>query len=85
MTAAAQSEPHRGLTRIAAIGEPERLYGLAFAGVRVLAAEDPQAAQAAWRSLPPEIGLVILTRAAHTALGAELPGRDGLLWAVVPT
>ncbi|HYB22615.1 MAG TPA: hypothetical protein VED41_02380 [Solirubrobacteraceae bacterium] len=76
-----------GTLRIAALGERERVRGFAFAGVHLAAAEDADAARAAWRSLPGDVGLVILTRDAHAALAAELaassPGEQRL-WVVMP-
>jgi vacuolar-type H+-ATPase subunit F/Vma7 len=71
------------MSRIAAIGESERVRGFAFAGVHVAAAEDPRAAQAAWRTLPSDVALVILTPAAHAALHAELDADEPRLWAVM--
>ena len=85
MNALGARSARAGTSRIAAVGESERLRGFAFAGVHVVAAEDAdEAARAAWRSLPPESGLVILTRAAHAALADELPGPDERLWVVMP-
>jgi len=72
------------VSRIAAIGERERVRGFAFAGVHVAAAEEPQAARAAWRALPADVALVILTPAARSALQAELDASEQLLCAVMP-
>ncbi|MEU5644468.1 V-type ATP synthase subunit F [Streptomyces milbemycinicus] len=55
--------------RVAAVGERTRVAGLALTGVTVVAAEDPHTAREAWRSLPPDVTLVILTPAAADALG----------------
>lgn len=74
-----------GASRIAAIGESERLRGFAFAGIHVAPADDDDGARAAWRSLPPETGLVILTAAAREALADELYRPDERLWVVIPT
>lgn len=61
--------------RIAAIGERVRVAGLALAGVRVLTAEGPDAVRAAWRDLPYDVELVILTPSAARALDlADSPG-----------
>jgi len=60
------------MSTIAAIGEPERIAGFAFAGVQVCAAEDPDAARAAWRALPEQVALLILTPTAHAALRDDL-------------
>jgi vacuolar-type H+-ATPase subunit F/Vma7 len=72
------------VTRAAAIGEDVRLAGYALAGVEVLSAEDAAAAVAAWDRLPGDVACLILTPAAHTALGERLAERPQLIWAVVP-
>ncbi|MGO8906546.1 MAG: V-type ATP synthase subunit F [Solirubrobacteraceae bacterium] len=72
------------MSRIAAIGERERVRGFSFAGVHVAAAEDAQQAQAAWRALPADVALLILTPAARSALRAELDESEQLLHAVMP-
>ena len=59
---------------ICAIGEAERIRAYALAGVQLGVADDADAARAAWRGLGPDVGLVILTPAAHSALAAE--GQD---------
>ena len=63
----------KAMSAVAAIGERERVRGFAFAGVHVGAAEDPEAARAAWRALPADVALLILTPAAHAALRASSP------------
>lgn len=70
--------------RIAALGERERLRGFAFAGVHLAAAEDAPAVRAAWQALPDDVGLVILTAAAHAALAGELAAREERLWVTMP-
>ena len=73
------------MSRIAAIGERERLRGFALAGVDVAVAEDPAAARAAWEALAPDTALVIMTPASHAALAAsELDPRGERLWVVMP-
>ncbi|GAA1510052.1 hypothetical protein GCM10009677_48720 [Sphaerisporangium rubeum] len=54
---------------VAAIGEPGRLACLALAGAVVLPARDPEGVRAAWRSLPEDIEVVILTAWAAEVLG----------------
>jgi len=72
------------MSGIAAIGERELVGAFAFAGVDVTVA-DGAAAGAAWRALPEEVALVILSPAAHAALEAEgLDRRDRRLWVVMP-
>lgn len=71
--------------RVAALGEGEHLHGFAFAGVHIAAAENADAARRAWRSLPSDVGLVILTHAAREALTDELlREREYRLWVVMP-
>lgn len=70
------------MSRVVAIGERERLRGLALAGVGVLRADDPDAVRAAWTALPADVGLVILTVAARAAL--PLGERTERLWVVMP-
>ncbi|MEU1273747.1 hypothetical protein [Streptomyces sp. NPDC005799] len=70
--------------RVAAIGERRRVSGLATAGVVVLPAEDPESARSVWRELPADVGLVILTPAAATALGPGLLDAEEPLTAVMP-
>jgi vacuolar-type H+-ATPase subunit F/Vma7 len=73
------------VTRVVAIGETERLRGFAFAGVDLIAAEDPAAARAAWQGLRPDVALVILTAGARAALGSDdLDPAGQRLWVVMP-
>ncbi len=72
------------MSRIAAIGERERVRGFAFAGVHVAEAEDAQGARAAWRALPDDVALVILTPAARSALQVEIDASERLLCAEMP-
>jgi len=73
------------MSAIVAIGERERVRGFSFAGVSVTAADDGDAVRAAWRQLPGDVGLVILTPSAHAVLIAEgLHPRDERLWVVMP-
>ncbi|MEU9390323.1 hypothetical protein AB0D86_10000 [Streptomyces sp. NPDC048324] len=69
---------------IAAIGEPLRILGLASAGVLLRPAEGPDAARDAWRDLPPDVDLVLLTPAAAGALGPEAVDGQEPLVAVMP-
>lgn len=73
------------MSQIVAIGESERLRGFALVGVDLAVAEDAAGARAAWHALAGDVGLVILTAAAHTALGPdELDRRRQRLWVVIP-
>lgn len=66
---------------VAAIGAPALVRGFALAGALVLAAEQPDDVQRAWRSVPEEVGLVLLTAAAAQALDEEL--RSERVWPLV--
>lgn len=66
---------------LVAIGESRRMRGFALAGVIVMAAEDAAAVREAWRAVPGDAEVVILTPAAAAALAdrSETP-----LTAVLP-
>jgi len=72
------------MSLVAAIGEPERVRGLRFAGVTVLEAPDAAAAREAWRALGRETSVVILTEQAQAALARELDEPGRMIWAVMP-
>jgi vacuolar-type H+-ATPase subunit F/Vma7 len=63
--------------RVAAIGAEVAVQGFGLAGALVLAADGPDEVRAAWRSLPADVTVVILTGDAVAALpdlaGAALP------------
>ena len=69
---------------VAALGARTEVVGFALAGAHVLAADDADAVRAAWRCLPPGVGVVLLTPSAAAALAEELAGAQGLLTAVIP-
>ena len=71
------------MSRAAVIGEAVRVQGYALAGAVVYPAEDADQARAAWRSLPPDIAVVVLTARAAAWLG-EAQRRDGVLPVVMP-
>jgi vacuolar-type H+-ATPase subunit F/Vma7 len=72
------------MARAAVIGEATRTGGYAMAGAIVLVAENSDEAQTAWRSLPADIAVLVLTAQAAAWLGeAPQPGRDVLV-AVMP-
>ena len=68
---------------IAALGEGARIEGFALAGVLLRPAEDPAAVRSAWRELPQEVVVVILTEAAALALGSTAVESRGYPVAVV--
>jgi vacuolar-type H+-ATPase subunit F/Vma7 len=72
------------VSRIAAIGESALLDGYGLVGVRVHPAEDPAAALRAWEEVGADVGLLLLTPRAESALASELAGAHELVWAVVP-
>jgi vacuolar-type H+-ATPase subunit F/Vma7 len=71
------------VSRAAVIGEAVRVQGYALAGAVVYPAEDADQARAAWRSLPPDTAVVVLTARAAAWLG-EAQRRDGVLAVVMP-
>jgi hypothetical protein len=83
------------MSRVAVIGEEARVRGFLLAGALVFPAEDAAGARAAWRALPPDVAVTVLTsRAAGwlrnvTGGGAAgppdgLPRRPGVLLVVMP-
>jgi vacuolar-type H+-ATPase subunit F/Vma7 len=71
------------MSRAAVIGEAMRVEGYALAGAVVYPAENADQAHAAWRSLPSDIAVVVLTARAAAWLG-EAPRRAGVLPVVMP-
>jgi vacuolar-type H+-ATPase subunit F/Vma7 len=59
---------------VAVIGEEVRVRGFGLAGAHVLPADRPEQVREAWRGLPDDVSLVILTGAAVAALGDLDPG-----------
>jgi vacuolar-type H+-ATPase subunit F/Vma7 len=60
--------------RVAAIGERIHVEGFALAGAVACPAENPDEVLAAWRSLPPDVAVVILTPAAAGTITEPEPG-----------
>lgn len=69
--------------RVAVLGAPMDVQGFALAGAVVVAAGDDSAVRSAWRDLPDDVSVVVLTRDAAVAV-ADLPPRPGLLTVVMP-
>ena len=67
-----------------ALGEERRVLGFALAAVDMVVAEDAAAAVAAWRDLPTDAAVLILTPMAHAALAGRLAERPRLLHVVLP-
>jgi vacuolar-type H+-ATPase subunit F/Vma7 len=68
---------------VAAIGTDVAVQGFGLAGALILAADGPDEVRAAWRSLPADVAVVILTREAATAV-PDLAGVGLPLAVVVP-
>ena len=72
------------MSAVVAIGEKHRVEGFVLAGVRVFPAEDPDEVRRVFADLDHDVGLIILTPAAASALEAEGVDRPRLLRAVLP-
>jgi len=72
------------VARAAVVGESSRVQGYALAGAVVYPAEDEAGVRAAWRSLPADVGIVIVTAQAAAWLGDRLTERPVLLPVVMP-
>jgi vacuolar-type H+-ATPase subunit F/Vma7 len=70
------------MSRVVAIGAPVELLGYELVGVDVVEAAEPDYVRAAWASVGPDVGLVVLTQAARAALPETLP-RENPLWVVL--
>ena len=66
-----------------AIGERERVRGFALAGVRVIAADDPEAVAGSVAGAAEDVGLVILTAGGAALALARALTASGL-WVVMP-
>jgi vacuolar-type H+-ATPase subunit F/Vma7 len=73
------------MSRVAAIGEQLLVAGYSLAGVEVYAADDTDAARAAWDRLSEDVTCVILTPVAHAVLTKRLAERADVVWAVLPS
>ena len=74
----------RGVARAAVIGESSLVQGYALAGAVVYPAEDQAAVRMAWRSLPADVEVVIVTASAAAWLGGDLTARPVPLPVVMP-
>lgn len=68
--------------RVAVLGAAVRVQGFALAGALVITADD-ETVRSAWRALPADASVVILTPEAATALADLLPD-DRRLTVVMP-
>lgn len=71
------------MPRAAVIGEAVRTAGFALAGALVFPAEDAEQAHAAWRALPDDVAVLLLTDRAAAWLGDAPRSRRGLLVTVM--
>jgi len=67
------------MSRAAVIGQALQIQGFALAGAVMYPADDQDEARAAWRSLPPDIAVVLLTPEAAAWLGGQLGQRRDAL------
>ena len=67
------------MSRVAVIGEPLLIHGYALAGAVLCPAGDQAAAVRAWRGLPDDIAVAVLTPAAARWLVSEAARRPGVL------
>ena len=72
------------MARAAVIGEAVRTSGFALAGAVVTTAETPEETRAAWRALPADIAVLILSPRAAGWLSDALSARRDLLVVVMP-
>jgi vacuolar-type H+-ATPase subunit F/Vma7 len=72
------------MARVAVIGEPLRIYGYGLAGAVLRPASDRAEAITAWRDLPGDIAVAVLTPSAARWLSGEIAGRPGVLPALLP-
>lgn len=72
------------MSRIAVVGEPLRVYGYGLADALTCPVSDQAETLSAWRELPGDVAVVVLTSRAAAWLGDELAGRPGVLHAVIP-
>jgi hypothetical protein len=71
------------MNRVAVLGAELEIEGYRLAGALTVAAETPAAVRSAWRALPADVALVVLTPAAAAALG-ELPAGERLTVVIPP-
>jgi hypothetical protein len=67
------------MARVAVIGEPSRIDGYGLPGAILCPATDQAEAVLAWRGLPDDIDVAVLTPNAARWLASEIAGRPGVL------
>lgn len=69
---------------VMAIGALVAVQGFGLAGARVSVADNPDAVREAWRTMPDDVAVVILTQDAQNALGDLVYTRSGPFIAITP-
>src|SRR6266571_8640852 len=72
------------MARVAVIGEPLRIYGYGLAGAVMFPASDQAEAISAWRDLPDDVAVAVLTPSAARWLASEIARRPGVLPVLLP-
>ena len=72
------------MSRAAVIGEAVRTAGFGLAGAVVATAETPEETRAAWRALPADVAVLVLTPRAAAWLGDAPAARPDVLVEVMP-
>ena len=67
------------MARVAVIGEPLRIHGYGLPDAILCPATDQAEAVLAWRELPDDIDVAVLTPSAARWLASEIAGRPGVL------
>src|SRR5262245_28948616 len=67
------------MARVAVIGEPPRIHGYGLPDAILCPATDQAEAVLAWRGLPDDIDVAVLTPNAARWLASEIAGRPGVL------
>jgi vacuolar-type H+-ATPase subunit F/Vma7 len=70
--------------KIVALGERNRVQGYSIAGVEAVVAGTADDTVEAWRNLPRDVAVLILTAQAAAALGERVSERPDVLIAVLP-
>jgi len=72
------------MSTIAAIGDTHAIEGFALVGVSVIVASTESAVRDAWRALPADVGLLILSPASSLVLTSLLHERPRTLPVTMP-
>jgi vacuolar-type H+-ATPase subunit F/Vma7 len=72
------------MASVVALGGSSALEGFALVGVAVVRSTGPDEIRAAWGDLDDDVGLVILSGEAESALGDVLDARPDVLTVVLP-